>query len=183
MKQLLAFLTIAVMFCTGLQAMVPSMPFSNPDQVKAFSGILVCAGIALTAFKQFASDEINNKALIPTLIVALVATLAGVADLMDKLPMNPHNAQWFRFAISALTLLLNITSTTLFSGASLIAVLLLLCLNGCFITKECKVNYVSSDPGQKSVCLTCPDSLGNQIIDTIAGSVHIRLNKVQKKLR
>lgn len=176
MKQLAKLFTFLVLVLTTAQGFVPSMPIDDPQTLKYISGGLLFAVSVLTTWKQFALDEISNKSLIPTLIVAVVATLAGVLDLLGKLPVDAHTAQWLRFGITFITAILNISSKTFFPGtAAIVVILVMLVLNGCFVGKliksDCQVQYsapISDLDSSSYVCLKCKNKLLIQTYDSIA---------------
>lgn len=102
--------TILVVVLTGLQGVIPAMPLNSPQAITIISAVILFIVSGLTAWKQALSNEINNAAVLPTIIVAFVATLAGALDLLKVIPMSESIAQWMRFGITTVTLVINLIS-------------------------------------------------------------------------
>ena len=166
MKNLLIFCTYLVIILSAVQGFVPSMPVSNPNTLKYVSAVILCLTILATAWKQFASAEISNASLIPTLLVALTATIGGITDLAGKLPFDAHTAQWIRFGLTAFTAILNVFSSTAFSSVAscIVGFLFLSLFSSCSMEQSilrggCTIHEFSAyEPG------TSEDSIGIYVV-------------------
>lgn len=67
----------------------------------------------LTTWKQFLSNEIDNAALKPTIIVAIIATIGGLNELFNVVHFSAVADQWVRFTITLITMFLNVASKIL----------------------------------------------------------------------
>lgn len=103
----------AVYIFTGLQAMVPTMPLT-PTGATWVSVIAMFAVSILTAWRQYVSEKIDNKATYATLFVALIATMGGLNELINAIDIPEKTGQWVRFTITFLTMVLNGLSKTIF---------------------------------------------------------------------
>lgn len=106
-KKTVTILTILALVFTTIQGMIPSMPLSDSTAVSAIVMFIVSG---TTIWKQALSKEIDNSALIPTIMLAIAATLGGVNELLKLIPFSELTGQWIRFGITAVTALLNVLS-------------------------------------------------------------------------
>jgi len=106
--------TILVIFFTAFQGVIPAMPIKDANTLTIISAITLFLVSGLTTWKQFLSNEIDNAAIKPTLIVAIVATLAGVNDVFNIVSIGEIANQWVRFGITLLTMFLNVVSKILY---------------------------------------------------------------------
>jgi hypothetical protein len=113
-KQITDLFTILVVILTTIQGLIPAMPLTNEHTITLVSAILIFLVSGITAWKQYLSSEIDTSALKPTLFIAIVATLGGLNDLFNVIPMNDVTAQWLRFGVTALTAAINLASKVLF---------------------------------------------------------------------
>lgn len=113
-SKIVNIITVFVALLTVFQGLAPDLPVSNPAQVTLISAITIFLVASLTAWKQALSVEINNKALMPTLIIAIVATMGGLNELFDVIPFSAITAQWLRFSITFVIAGLNIISKVLY---------------------------------------------------------------------
>lgn len=102
--------TLLVIMFTTFQGLIPALPI--PD-VTLISAVTLFAVTALTAWKQFVSVEIDDKALYPTLVIAIVATLGGLNDLFGVIKFSEVTGQWIRFSVTFLIAFLNLASKLL----------------------------------------------------------------------
>jgi hypothetical protein len=103
--------TLLVAILTIFQGLLPSMSaMITAATMTVVSAILMFLVSALTTWKQTLSTEVDNKALIPTILVAVVATLGGLNDLFNLVPIGAVTGQWIRFIITSVTAVLNIAS-------------------------------------------------------------------------
>lgn len=113
--KLVSIFTIVALVLTAFQGLIPMMPLSDTTLISAIVMFLVSG---LTAWKQALSQDIANTALWPTIIVAIVATLGGLNDLFNVIPVADKTGQWIRFGITAITAILNILSNILWPKPS-----------------------------------------------------------------
>ena len=106
--------TMLVLLFTTLQGLLPALPMGNTT---VLSAIIMFGVSGLTAWKQYLSIEIDNSSLWPTLIVAILATLGGLNDLVNLVHFNSVTGQWVRFGITFLTAFLNLASKILWPTA------------------------------------------------------------------
>lgn len=116
MKTAVKLLTILALFFTAIQLYVPEMPISQESQM-IVSAIVMFLVTGTTIWKQKLSECINNSALIPTVILGIVATLGGLNELVKVFPINEVTGQWIRLSITGITALLNASSETLFPSS------------------------------------------------------------------
>lgn len=163
MKQLLAFFTFLVVIATTLQGFVPQLPITDPNTAKYISAGLLFAVLVFTSLKQFATAEISNASLWPTVFVTLIAIIGGLNDFFKVLPLDPHTSQWVRFGLTFSVAVLNVSSTTFFPSATSVVIgfILLAGLSGCTISKQQSV--------LRGACTTHEFNTYTKVIDTTAG--------------
>lgn len=105
--------TILVVFFTAFQGVIPAMPINNIATVTIISAVTMFLVSGLTTWKQYISNEIENAALKPTLILAILATLGALNDVFDVVHLSDVLGQWVRFGITLLTMFLNVVSKIL----------------------------------------------------------------------
>lgn len=114
MKQkLVGLFTVTVVFLTTFQGLIPSMPFQNPDTITLISAITLYLVTALTVWKQALSKQVDSVAILPTIIVGIIATIGGLNDLVGLVPISEILGQWLRFGITFIVMFLNILSKVL----------------------------------------------------------------------
>lgn len=105
--------TVLLVVFTTIQTGIPSYPIESPT-VKAIVGaIFMFLVVGLTAWKQYLSVEIRNTAIWPTLIIALIATLQGLNDLIDAIPFSVTTSTWIKIGISTLAMIFSLISKSL----------------------------------------------------------------------
>lgn len=102
--------TLLVIIITAFQGLIPAMPMPNVNTVTLISAIAMFLASGLTIWKQALSEEISNKSLVPTYIVAGIATLGLLNELFNVIPLTPPMDQWIRFSITFITMVLNLIS-------------------------------------------------------------------------
>lgn len=102
-----------LVFLTTVQAVVPQMPITNPNTKAIIEAIFMFLVVGFTAWKQYLSVEIRNAAIWPTVIVALVATLGGLNDLINVIPLSDVGSQWVRLIVSTVSVMLSLFSKTI----------------------------------------------------------------------
>lgn len=106
-------LTILVVFFTAFQTAVATMPLQNPQTITILGAILMYLVTTLTIWKQKLSIEIQNKSLWPTIVIATIATLGGLNDVFNVIPIAEIYNVWIRWGITFVTMFLNILSKLL----------------------------------------------------------------------
>lgn len=111
MKQkLVGVFTVAVIFLTTFQGLIPSIPFQDPVTLTIISAITLYLVTALTVWKQTLSRQISDAAKWPTIIVGIVATVGGLNDIIGVIHIPEMLGQWLRFGITFITMFLNVLS-------------------------------------------------------------------------
>jgi predicted anti-sigma-YlaC factor YlaD len=96
---------------TVIQGLMPDLGKLLPSGTTVvISAILMFLASGVTVWKQALSTEIDNKALYPTIVVAIVATLGGLNQLFDLVKIADSTGQWIRFSITAVTMILNLSA-------------------------------------------------------------------------
>lgn len=119
-------LTIAVAVLTLLQLYVPQMPLINKETAILVSAIFMYLATAFTAWKQYLSCDISTKkALHSTLLIAIIATIGGLNELVNNfgerfIQINSILGQWIRFSLTAIVAMLNFLSKEIFPSQELI---------------------------------------------------------------
>lgn len=122
-KSLINFLNYSILILTLLQGLLPGLPplTSSPERnayfLKIISAVIVFVVPVLTAWKQQASEYINDNALLLTFGAILLAIAGGITDLKNAFGWAPLTEQWVRFGITALTLLINLLSRKIVPSA------------------------------------------------------------------
>ena len=105
--------TLLVVLLTAFQGLIPTLPISNVSVIATISAITMFLVSGITTWKQFLSNEIDNAALKPTIIVAIIATIGGLNELFNVVHFSAVADQWVRFAITLITMFLNVASKIL----------------------------------------------------------------------
>lgn len=106
-KKVVNILSVLAIVFTAIQGMIPTMPMPDTTIVSAIVMFIVTG---LTIWKQALSKEIDNNALIPTIIVAAIATIGGLNELLKVFHFTDVAGQWIRFVITSITAILNVLS-------------------------------------------------------------------------
>jgi hypothetical protein len=112
-KQLSDLFTVLVLILTTFQGIIPTMPIPSPSSVTLVSAVVMFLVTGLTAWKQYLSVDISNAAMTSMLVVAVIATLGGLNDLFSVIHFGSTAGQWIRFSVTAVTMILNVLSKTL----------------------------------------------------------------------
>lgn len=113
-KQLLKLFTILVAVVTSAQGMIAGMPMS-PEATKIVSSILLFLASGLTTWRQWLSNDTRNGAMWATGIVAAIATITGLADMVSTtFHMSATTGQWVRFGFTFITMTLSLVSQVLY---------------------------------------------------------------------
>lgn len=105
------FTVLGVMLAT-FQGLLPTIPMNTPT-LTLLSAITMYLLTGVTLWKQTLSHQIDNAAKWPTIIVAIVATVGGLNELINLVSVSESLAQWLRFAITFITMFLNLISKVL----------------------------------------------------------------------
>lgn len=113
MKKAIIILTLASYILAAVQLAIPTLQLAGHAQM-IFSAVVMFLVSGVTIWKQKLSEYINTKALWPTIILAIIATLGGLNEFIKEVPINEVAGQWIRFSVTVLTAALNGLSETLF---------------------------------------------------------------------
>lgn len=169
-------LGVLVLFFTGVQGFVTIAPFQDAHTAVVVGAIFVYLGSACTIWQQFLSSKTDNVSIWPTAIVAVIATIAGVLDLLKVINIDPVTGQWIRFSVSVVTMLLGQISSVLWPKVItglVVMFLLSFGLSSCsalstIVNGNCKVQYnapVSID-STSYICLRCKNVAVLQALDS-----------------
>jgi hypothetical protein len=108
-------LTIIVAVIAGAQGTFFTVPPFSEETAFIISGICTYLVMAGTIWKQHLSPEVNgDSSKKVTWVIALIATLTGLVDLLNLVDLAPKTEQWVKLAISSLVTIINIGSKTIF---------------------------------------------------------------------
>lgn len=110
-------LTVLLVVFTTIQTGIPSYPIENPTTKAIIGAVFMFLVVGLTAWKQYISVEIRNAAIWPTLIIALIATLQGLNDLIEAIPFSVNTSTWIKIGISTLAMIFSLVSKSLWPTA------------------------------------------------------------------
>ncbi len=118
-----ARLSLIVAMLAALQFFVNENNF--PAAVVAIAGpIIFYLVTTLTVWKQYLSPDVNNTGATVTIWFAVIASIAGIGDLIGDLSGAFHipdkTAQYIRLGITIVVTLLNVFSNTIFPSQSLL---------------------------------------------------------------
>lgn len=106
-------LTALAAVIVTVQSFLVNPPFSD-HVIFVLGAVLTYLTLVVTTFKQFFSADISDRGAYLTIGILIVSTLAGGLNLLDVFNVSPVTAQWIKWGISMLALMLNILSKTLF---------------------------------------------------------------------
>ena len=89
------FTVIVTVLATAQGTFLTNPPFTE-NAIFVASTVITYLIMALTAWKQYLSPEISQAGIKVTLIAAIVATIAGVGDLVGIFKVSETTAQWSR---------------------------------------------------------------------------------------
>lgn len=107
------FTVIVTVLATAQGTFLTNPPFTE-NAIFVASTVITYLIMALTAWKQYLSPEISQAGIKVTLIAAIVATLAGLGDLVGIFKVSETTAQWIKWGISLVVMVLNIWSKGFF---------------------------------------------------------------------
>lgn len=116
-NKIVTLLTLVTALVTAFQGVIPALPITNTSTITLISASAVFAALLLTVWKQYLSKEIANDALMPTLFVAIIASMGGLNEWLNALHFSEAVSQWLRFGITFATLALNMVSKVLWPTA------------------------------------------------------------------
>lgn len=108
--KLIALLGLVIPFVQGL---LPSFPGIGPHSLTLWSAILLWGLTAITIFRQWVSNQILDKAAVPTIIVGVISLIGGLNDVLDVIQFSEHTDQIIRFLLTVLVGLLGLVSKLL----------------------------------------------------------------------
>lgn len=95
------------------QTFLTNPPFT-PAVIATVSVIFVYATLLATTWKQYLSPEVSNTGAYVTIYIAAIATVTGLADLLNIFHFSAHTAQYIKWAITVLAAILSILSKQIF---------------------------------------------------------------------
>jgi len=105
-------MTAALVFLTTFQGAIPQFfPIANSQAIA--SAVILFAVVGITAWQQYLSVEVKNSALWPTLIVAILATLGGLNNLLNVVIVSTHLNHIIGLSLTVLITALSVLSKTL----------------------------------------------------------------------
>lgn len=99
------------------QTFLTSPPFST-DQVFTMGAIVTYLTLVITTWKQYLSPEVSNTGGQVTIVIAIIATLTGILDLLNVFHMSDKTEQYIRWGITVAAAILNILSKQIFPSRS-----------------------------------------------------------------
>ena len=106
-------LTAVAAIIVAAQSFLVSPPFSD-QLIFVLGAVLTYLTLIVTTFKQFFAADISDNGAYLTIALLIVSTFAGGLNLLDVFEVEAVTAQWIKWGISMLALILNILSKTLF---------------------------------------------------------------------
>lgn len=113
-SKIVNLIMVAVIILTAFQGIIPAMPLTNANTVTLISAITMFLVSGLTIWKQYFSDEIKNAAATPTIVIAILATIGSLNELFTVVHIGEITSQWIRFALTFITMALNIASKLMY---------------------------------------------------------------------
>jgi hypothetical protein len=108
-------LTWTISILGSFQFALTIVPGATPAFVAIGGTVIMFLVNGLTGLKQYLSAMINEgKAMTPTLFIFIIATLGGLNELFDVVPMSEIAKQWVKFIITFSLMVLNLVSKTLY---------------------------------------------------------------------
>lgn len=108
--KLIALLGLIIPF---VQLLLPTFPGIGPHSLTLWSAILLWSLTAITLFRQWVSNQILDKAAVPTILVGVISLIGGFNDVLDVIKFSEHTDQIIRFSLTVLVGLLGLVSKLL----------------------------------------------------------------------
>lgn len=89
------------------QGLIPTMPFSDPAMVIIVSATTMYLVTALAAWKQVLLIKADKAAMRNIILLAVVATIGGLNEVVGVVPITDTAGQWIRFGITFTTLVVS----------------------------------------------------------------------------
>ncbi len=93
--------------------MLTNPPFTDKS-VFVLGAIFTYLALAGTAWKQYLSPDVSKTGQKVTIWIAIVATIAGLTDLLPAVNFPDTVAQWVKWGISITIMVINVLSKQLF---------------------------------------------------------------------
>lgn len=110
-------IAIILIVLQGLTDLLHTMPVQE-STVKIVAAVIMLLTFIVTASNQYLNEYISNKSLWLTLILFIGYIAGGITDYLNFLSLSPNAEAWLRFAISAIVLIVNLTSKLIFPNAN-----------------------------------------------------------------
>ena len=106
-------LTSIVATIAIVQSAITNPPFSDAT-IFLLSSIFTYLALAGTAWKQYLSPDVSVTGQSVTIWIAVIATIAGLVDLLPAVNIPPATSQWIKWAISIIIMIINVLSKQIF---------------------------------------------------------------------
>ncbi len=106
--------TALVAVIAVIQGTFLTNPPLSDSTIYTWGAVFTYLAMGLTAWKQYLSPDVANKGVTVTIWVAIIASLAGLTDLLGIFHFNEHVAQTVKWGISLLVTILNVMSKQFF---------------------------------------------------------------------
>ena len=98
------------------QTFLTTPPFSTETIFKV-GAVITYISLLVTIWKQYLSPDVSNAGTRFTIYLAIAASLAGAADLLNITNFSDTTEQYIRWGITVLSAILNILSKQIFPSA------------------------------------------------------------------
>ena len=105
--------TIVAVIAIIQGGMLTNPPFTE-KMVIVLGAIFTYLTLAGTAWKQYLSPDVSDTGAKVTIWIAVIATIAGLTDLLPFISLPETTTQWVKWAISISMMVINILSKQLF---------------------------------------------------------------------
>lgn len=114
-KTILAIIAVFVLILTAFQGLIPTITWVPQEQLTIYGSITFVVVNILTVWKQYLSASVaTGPAIKRTLIVALIATVAGLLDVTNLVHFPGHWGDIIRFIFTLIAMVLNLLSKQMF---------------------------------------------------------------------
>lgn len=106
-------LTAIVAILAVLQTFLTTPPFPV-EWVFTMGAIVTYLTLALTTWKQYLSPDVSGSGVTVTIWIAVIATIGGLADLINIFHIPEQTSQYIRWGITVIVAILNVLSKQIF---------------------------------------------------------------------
>lgn len=108
-----ALTTVVAIVAIIQGGMLTNPPFTE-KMIFVLGAVFTYITLAGTAWKQYLSPDVSSTGTKVTIGIAIVATLAGLADLLPIVNLPDTTVQWVKWGISISMMIINILSKQIF---------------------------------------------------------------------